>query len=45
MTRYNFGQVYDMPVMEFFTYVSYIRYKKAKEEQKIREFKTKHHIK
>ena len=45
MTNYNFGQVFDLPIMEFFTYVSYLRYKAAKEEQAIREFKTKHHIK
>jgi len=45
MTNYNFGQVYEMPIMEFFTYVSYLRYKQAKEEQQIREFKLKNKLK
>ena len=31
--------------METLTYVSYINYKRKKEEQQIREFKLKHHLK
>lgn len=44
MTNYNFGQVFDLPIMEFFTYVSYIRWERAKEEQKLREYKIKNHL-
>lgn len=45
MTNYNFSEIYGMPIMEFFTYISYLKYKAAKEEQQIREFKAKHKIK
>ena len=42
LTHYNFGEVYQMGVNEFFTYVAYCHYKAKKEEQKIREFRLKH---
>ena len=45
MTNYNFSEVYGLPVMEFFAYTAYLRYKQRKEEQKIREFRLKHKIK
>ena len=45
MTKYNFGQIFEMPVMEFYTYISYLRYKQAKEEQKLREFRLKNRLK
>lgn len=41
LTRYDFGRVYEMPVMEFFMYVSYVNYKRKKEEQQIKEFRAK----
>ena len=44
MTNYTFGEVYNISVMEFFTYVSYLRMKARKEEQKMREWKIKNKI-
>lgn len=42
VTRLNFNQLYEMPAIEFLSYVSYVDYKRRKEEQMIREFKAKH---
>lgn len=44
MTRYDFGEIFNMPVMEFFTYVAYIRYKLRKEEERMRMWKIKNKI-
>lgn len=44
MTGYNFGQLYLLPALEFFAYVSYIRWKQAKEERQLREFRLKNKI-
>lgn len=44
MTNYNFGEVYNISVMEFFTYVSYLRMKARKEEARMREWKIKNKI-
>ena len=41
MTNYTFGQIYEMPIMEFFMYTAYLKWKAAKQEQQIREFKMK----
>lgn len=45
MTKLNFNEIFTMPIMEFLTYVSYLRWKAAKEEQARREFRIKHHLK
>lgn len=37
MTRYNFGQVYDMPAIEFFAYIKYINIKRQKEYMRKRK--------
>lgn len=44
MTNFNFAQIFDLPIMEFLTYVAYIRFKVKKEEQRLREFKIKHKL-
>lgn len=41
MTNYNFTQVFHMGVVEFFSYVAYLKYKAAKEEQRIKELQRK----
>lgn len=41
MTKYNFSQIYDMPIVEFLTYTAYLRYKAKKEEEQIRQFNIK----
>jgi len=40
----NFNEVFLMPIMEFFTYVSYCNYKRRKEEEQIRKFKAQHKV-
>lgn len=44
LTRYDFDKVFGMPAMEFFTYVTYLKYKQKKEEQKLRQFRAQHKI-
>jgi len=34
MTNYNFREIYEMPVLEFFGYASYLRYKAQKEKER-----------
>ena len=44
LTLHNFKDVLLMDVNEFFAYVAYCRYKAAKEEQQLREFRLKNKI-
>ena len=44
MTNYNFREVYGLPIMEFFTYVAYIRYKRKMEEKQINDFRTRNKL-
>ena len=41
LTLYNFSEVYNISVMEFFAYVSYLRMKARKEEERMRQWKIK----
>ena len=42
LTGFNFERVMNMPAIEFFTYLSYINYKKRKEEQQLIKLRAKH---
>ncbi len=43
MTNYNFREIYEMPVLEFFGYASYLRYKAQKEKEALDQIKRKNH--
>ena len=43
-TRFNFEQVFEMPVLDFFAYVKYIDFKRRKEQAAIDKMKGKIHI-
>lgn len=45
MTNYNFREIYEMPVLEFFGYASYLRYKAQKEKEQMDALMRKHHRK
>lgn len=40
-TKFNFEQVYELPIMDFFAYVRYIDYKRRREQAAIDKMKGK----
>ena len=40
-TRFNFEQVYEMPILDFFGYVKYVDYKRRREQAAIDKMKGK----
>lgn len=42
MTKYNFGELYNMPALEFFAYIAYINYKRKKEEAQLKKINKKY---
>lgn len=42
LTRYDFEKVYSIPVVEFFTYVSYIKWREKKREQDLKKINKKY---
>ena len=42
ITKYNWGEIYEMSINEFLAYVAYYQYKMKKKEQELKEFRRKH---
>lgn len=44
LTKYDWEKTFKMCVVEFFSFLSYVNYKRKKQEQEIREFKIKNKL-
>lgn len=42
LTKYNWKQVFDMSALEFFVFLKYVNYKRAKEERELKKLMKKH---
>lgn len=42
LTRFDFNQVFSMPAMEFFTYLSYINYKRRKQDAELKKINARY---
>ena len=42
MTKFNWNEVYRMPVIEFFAYIAYVNYRRRKEEQELAKINRKY---
>lgn len=37
LTNYNFSEIYEMPALEFFTYVRYVNFDRKRQEREIKK--------
>lgn len=45
LTKYNWGEVFEMSIYEFFAFLSYYNYKAAIQKRELEEWKRKNKIK